>query len=102
VLSDLGYQALEAADGPSALEILRSSAPIDLLITDVGLPGLNGRQVADAARRHRPSLQVLFMTGYAENAAVAGGFLEPGMAMITKPFALETLASRIRAMITED
>jgi PAS domain S-box-containing protein len=102
VLSDLGYQALEAADGPSALEILRSSAQIDLLITDVGLPGLNGRQVADAARRHRPSLQVLFMTGYAENAAVAGGFLEPGMAMITKPFALETLASRIRAMITED
>ncbi|MBW3618107.1 MAG: response regulator, partial [Proteobacteria bacterium] len=99
VLGDLGYQALEAADGPSGLEILKSSARIDLLITDVGLPGLNGRQVADAARRLRPTLQVLFMTGYAENAAVAGGFLEPGMAMVTKPFAMEALASRIRQMI---
>ncbi len=99
VLGDLGYQALEAADGPFGLEILKSSARIDLLITDVGLPGLNGRQVADAARRLRPTLQVLFMTGYAENAAVAGGFLEPGMAMVTKPFAMEALASRIRQMI---
>ena len=99
VLGDLGYRALEAADGPSALEILKSPARIDLLITDVGLPGLNGRQVADAARRHRPLLQVLFMTGYAENAAIAGGFLEPGMAMVTKPFAMEALASRIRQMI---
>jgi CheY-like chemotaxis protein len=102
VLDDLGYHALEAADGPSGLEILKSSARIDLLITDVGLPGLNGRQVADAGRRHRPGLQVLFMTGYAENAAVAGGFLEPGMAMITKPFALETLAARIRSLIEAD
>jgi CheY-like chemotaxis protein len=63
------------------------------------LPGLNGRQVADAARQQRPELPVLFMTGYAENAAIGGGFLDPGMAMVTKPFALEALATRIRQMI---
>jgi len=98
-LEDLGYLALEAVDGPSGLDILRSRHRIDLLITDIGLPGLNGRQVADAARELRPGLKVLFMTGYAENAALASGFLEPGMAMITKPFAMEALATRIRAMI---
>ena len=80
-------------------DLLESSVEIDLLITDVGLPGLNGRQVADAARTHRPKLKVLFMTGYAENAAVAGGFLGHGMAMITKPFSVEVLAARIREII---
>ena len=99
MLHDLGYRALEAAEGPEGLAILRSAERIDLLVTDIGLPGLNGRQVADAARIDRPDLKVLFMTGYAENAAIAGGFLEPGMAMITKPFAMEALAGRIRAMI---
>jgi PAS domain S-box-containing protein len=99
VLNDLGYRALEAADGPTGLEILQSKRRIDLLVTDVGLPGLNGRQVADAGRQLRPGLQVLFMTGYAENAALASGFLEPGMQMVTKPFAMEVLASRIREMI---
>ena len=98
-LADLGYRALEAADGSKGLEILQSRRRIDLLVTDVGLPGLNGRQVADAGRVLRPGLKVLFMTGYAENAALASGFLEPGMQMITKPFAMETLASRIRGMI---
>jgi CheY-like chemotaxis protein len=101
VLNDLGYRALEAADGPSGLDILQSRRRIDLLITDIGLPGLNGRQMADAARATRPELKVLFMTGYAENAALASGFLEPGMAMITKPFAIEALATRIRAIIAE-
>jgi CheY-like chemotaxis protein len=101
VLSDLGYQALEAADGPSGLEMLQSRRHIDLLITDVGLPGLNGRQIADAGRALRPNLKVLFMTGYAENAALASGFLEHGMAMITKPFAMEALATRIREIIAE-
>jgi PAS domain S-box-containing protein len=98
-LEELGYAALEAADGPEGLEILRSKRRIDLLITDIGLPGLNGRQLAEAARDLRPSLKVLFMTGYAENAALAAGFLEPGMEMITKPFAMEALATRIRSMI---
>ena len=100
VLNDLGYRALEAADGPSSLEILRSSARIDLLVTDVGLPGMNGRQVADAAREQRPDLKVLFITGYAENAAMANGFLAPGMEMVTKPFAVDALAARIRDMIS--
>ena len=100
-LEELGYAALEAFDGPSGLEILQSKRRIDLLVTDIGLPGLNGRQLADAARLLRPELTVLFMTGYAENAALASGFLEPGMEMITKPFAMESLASRIRAILTE-
>lgn len=98
-LKELGYQALEAIDGVKGLEILQSKRRIDLLVTDIGLPGLNGRQVADAARLLRPALKILFMTGYAENAAVASGFLEPGMEMITKPFAMEALATRIRSMI---
>ena len=99
VLSELGYRAIEAGDGPKGLEILQSRQRIDLLITDVGLPGLNGRQVADGGRVSRPGLKVLFMTGYAENAALASGFLEPGMAMITKPFAMDILATRIREII---
>ncbi|WP_066800019.1 hybrid sensor histidine kinase/response regulator [Sphingomonas soli] len=98
-LSELGYRAIEAGDGPKGVEILRSKKRIDLLITDIGLPGLNGRQVADAGRAVRPELKVLFMTGYAENAALASGFLEPGMTMITKPFAMEALATRIRTII---
>jgi PAS domain S-box-containing protein len=99
VLEELGYQAMEAVDGPSGLKLLQSNIRIDLLITDIGLPGLNGRQLADAARERRPDLNVLFMTGYAENATIANGFLEPGMEMITKPFAIDALASRVRAII---
>ena len=99
VLKELGYSTLEADDGPAALKILDSKQRIDLVISDIGLPGLNGRQIIDAARETRPLLKVLFMTGYAENAAIAAGFLEPGMAMITKPFAMEALATRIRDML---
>ena len=99
VLEELGYRALEAVDGPSGLQILQSKRRIDLLITDIGLPGLNGRQLADAARTRRPDLKVLFMTGYAENATIANGFLDPGMSMMTKPFAIDALATRIRSII---
>jgi PAS domain S-box-containing protein len=99
VLNDLGYRALEAPDGPAGLAILRSPQRIDLMVTDVGLPGMNGRQVADAAREQRPDLKVLFITGYAESVAMANGFLEPGMEMVTKPFAVDALAVRIRSMI---
>jgi CheY-like chemotaxis protein len=99
VLAELGYKALEAADGLSGLELVRTAPRVDLLVTDIGLPGMNGRQLVDAARVARPELKVLFMTGYAENAAIANGFLEPGMSMITKPFAMETLATRIRDII---
>ncbi|MET0743577.1 MAG: PAS domain S-box protein [Microvirga sp.] len=101
VLEDLGYEALEAGDGPSGLKILESPLRVDLLVTDVGLPGLNGRQLADYARSFRPQLKILFITGYAENAAITSGFLEPGMEMMTKPFAVETLATRLRTMIED-
>ena len=99
VLDELGYRALEANDGPSGLRVLQSSEPIDLLITDIGLPGLNGRQIADAGRVLRPDLKVLFMMGYAESAAIANGILGPGMQMITKPFAMDALTRRIRSLI---
>jgi PAS domain S-box-containing protein len=99
VLRELDYQTLEAEDGPAALKLLQSKQRIDLVITDIGLPVLNGRQVIEAARELRPGLKVLFMTGYAENAAIASGFLEPGMSMITKPFAMEALATKIREML---
>ncbi len=92
---------MEAADGPSGLKMLQSRKRIDLLITDVGLPGLNGRQLADHGREKRPDLKVLFITGYAENATLANGFLEPGMEMITKPFAVEALAGKVRSMIRD-
>jgi PAS domain S-box-containing protein len=100
ILSDLGYRALEAEDGASGLKVLNSAARIDLLVTDVGLPGgLNGRQVADAARAVRPGLKVLFITGYAENAVLSHGHLDPGMHVMTKPFAMDALATRIRELI---
>ncbi|WP_245414922.1 hybrid sensor histidine kinase/response regulator [Aureimonas flava] len=100
VLEELGYAALEAEDGPSALAAIRSGPPIDLLITDVGLPnGMNGRQVADAARELRPGLRVLFVTGYAENAVLNHGHLSPGMAVVTKPFDLGELGRRIGAIL---
>jgi PAS domain S-box-containing protein len=100
VLDELGYSAIEAADGISGLNVLHSDVRIDLLITDVGLPGgVNGRQMADAAREKRPGLKVLFITGYAENAAVGNGYLEPGMHVLTKPFAMDRLAARIRSII---
>ncbi len=73
-LKELGYTAMEAVDGASGLKLLQSNMRIDLLITDVGLPGgMNGRQMADAARRSRPHLKILFITGYAENAAIGSG-----------------------------
>ncbi|RVU17215.1 ATP-binding protein [Methylobacterium oryzihabitans] len=101
VLGELGYRILEAADGPAGLRLLSSPARIDLLVTDVGLPGINGRQLADQARERRPGLKVLFITGYAEAAAIATGFLEPGMHMITKPFPVEALARKLR-MVAEE
>ena len=100
VLQEAGYRAIEAADGPSGLKILQSDVRIDLLITDVGLPGgVNGRQVADAGRVLRPALKVLFVTGYAENAVVRNGHLDPGMQLITKPFTIEAMGNKIREML---
>jgi PAS domain S-box-containing protein len=100
MLQEQGYRTLQAVDGPSGLRILRLNKRIDLLVTDVGLPGMNGRQLADQARETRPDLKILFITGYAENAAIAKGFLQPGMEMITKPFDLDNLSQRIREMVS--
>lgn len=101
-VEELGFVALEAGDGPEALEILRSTTELDLLITDVGLPnGMNGRQVADAALELRPGLRVLFVTGYAENAVLSHGHLRPGMQVVTKPFDMAGLANRIRGMVED-
>jgi PAS domain S-box-containing protein len=100
MLREQGYRTLDAVDGPSGLRMLRNRGRIDLLVTDVGLPGMNGRQLADQARETRPDLKVLFITGYAESVAIADGFLQPGMEMITKPFELDNLSGRIRAMIS--
>ena len=100
MLAEQGYQTLEAFDGPSGLQLLSGNDAIDLLITDVGLPGMNGRQLADQAREIRPGLKVLFITGYAENAGMAEGFLQPGMEMITKPFDHDQLSQRVKAMIS--
>lgn len=100
VLAESGYAVIEAPDGPAGLRVLESNARIDLLITDVGLPGgMNGRQVADAARVARPNLKTLFITGYAENAAIGRTRLAKGMYVLTKPFQMEVLASRIREII---
>jgi PAS domain S-box-containing protein len=100
VLEELGYTVLEAADSASGLKLLQSDVRIDVLVSDVGLPGgMNGRQMADAARQTRPELQVLFITGYAENAVIGNGHLEPGMHVMTKPFSLDVFAAKIRQMI---
>ncbi|WP_066763070.1 ATP-binding protein [Sphingobium sp. CCH11-B1] len=102
-LSDLGYQCVEAGDGPTGLRILESRARIDLLVTDVGLPGgLNGRQVADAARALRPDLRILFVTGYAENAVLNHGHIEHGMEVLTKPFAVDELRRRVAILLQSE
>ena len=99
-LEELGYSVIEAGDAASALRILNSTTPISLLITDVGLPGgMNGRQLADAARVGRPDLEVLFITGYAENAVLNHGHLAHGMHVMTKPFQLDAFARRVKSLI---
>ncbi len=99
VLRELGYAWLEANDGQAAVPILISKVHLDLMITDVGLPGLNGRQLAEIGRQHRPDLKVLFVSGYAEHATVGGSGLAPGMELVTKPFRLDVLGLKIREMI---
>ncbi|WP_347558741.1 ATP-binding protein [Robbsia sp. KACC 23696] len=102
VLEDSGYTVIEASDGPSGLTILQSDIKIDMLVTDVGLPGgMNGRQLADAARSLRADLQVLFITGYAEGTATGKNALEPGMHVLTKPFLIEALVAKVGELIAE-
>ncbi|MDB5438317.1 MAG: histidine kinase, partial [Caulobacteraceae bacterium] len=99
ILGELGYQVLEASDADLALEIITSDQPIDLLFTDVVLPGKSGRELADLARVVRPGLKVLFTTGYSRNAIVHHGRLDPGVQLLSKPFTFEQLAARIRDVI---
>ena len=101
-LNELGYTTLEAMDGPTAIPILQSARKIDLLISDVGLPGMNGRQIAEIGRQYRPGLPVLFMTGYTQSAAARSEFLAPGMEMISKPFSMDEMAAKIRDMLSGD
>lgn len=102
VLRENHYTLLEAGDGVSALKVLESKQRIDLMVTDVGLPGgMNGRQLADAARQLRPEIRILFITGYAENAVVGNGHLEPGMAVLAKPFAMSSFANKVREILEE-
>ena len=101
VLEELSYTAIEAKEANGAIPILASGQRIDLMVSDVGLPGMNGRQLAEIARQHRPDLPVLFITGYAENAAIRAAFLGTNMAMITKPFAMNALAEKIAEMLTQ-
>ena len=102
VLADLGYPFIETAEAKTALAVIDSGRQIDLLVTDVGLPGMNGRQLAEIAMARKPGLKVLFVTGYAEQAAQRQGFLTDGMQMITKPFVITELASRIRSILVPD
>src|ERR1700730_8601825 len=98
-LKDLGYNVLLAADSRPAITLLQSDQPIDLLVSDVVLPHVNGRKLAEMARTLRPNLRVLFVSGYAENATFRGDFLDSGMDMLTKPFALDALGAKVHAMI---
>ena len=99
VLEELQYQAVEFADPLAAAPYLASDERIDLMISDVGLPGMSGRELAETARAYRPDLPILFITGYAENAAMRAGFLGANMSMVTKPFSLDDLAAKVSQMI---
>jgi PAS domain S-box-containing protein len=98
ILTDLGYEVVATADGPSALAMIGQRPDLDLLLTDVVLPGgMNGRQIATEALRLRPGLKILFMTGYTPNAIVHDGRLDAGVALISKPFTYDQLGAKVRA-----
>ena len=100
ILGDMGYKVLEAADSATGLALLQSDAHVDLLITDVGLPGgMNGRQMAEAGRVNRPDMRVLFLTGYAQTAVFGGGQLGEGVEVMTKPFNIDALSDRVDRML---
>ena len=102
VLRELGYRVIEASDGPSGLRMLDAHREITLLLTDVGLPGgINGRQLADEARRRKPGLKVLFASGYARNAIVHHGRLDPGVELIMKPYTYAALATKVRRVLDD-
>jgi hypothetical protein len=99
ILTDAGYRCTQAADVGTALSILEHDVSVDLLLTDVGMPQMNGRELAQRMRSWRPNTPVLFMTGYAENALNRQHFLGPGMDMIIKPFQMVEFLDKVRAML---
>jgi PAS domain S-box-containing protein len=99
ILKDHGYTVITAADGPSGLKLIEETEGVDLLLSDIGLPGMSGRQLVDAARARQPGLKVVFMTGYAESATGAGGFLDAGMELVTKPVSLDVLLDKVRNLL---
>jgi len=99
VLQDMGYNVLQAHDGPTGRAILETDVELDLLVTDVGLPGLNGRQLADLAQTRQSNLKVLFITGYAEHALMRSSFIGEGLELITKPFSIEAFARQVTALV---
>jgi CheY-like chemotaxis protein len=102
LLQELGYQVIDAPDGATALALLERTPRVDLLFTDVGLPRMNGRQLADEARRRHPHLKVLFTTGYAKNAIVHHGRLDPDVQLIGKPFTFAQLSEKVRKVLDEN
>jgi CheY-like chemotaxis protein len=103
MLQDLECTTIEVVDGAAAMTVLESDAKIDLLITDIGLPGgMNGRQLAALARLQRPGLKVLFITGFAENAVIRNGIWGPGMQVMTKPFTFDSFTGRVRALLASN
>jgi PAS domain S-box-containing protein len=102
VLAELGYNVLVTSDARQAIPFLQSERRIDLMVSDVILPHINGRKLAEIARASRPNLKVLFVTGYAEKAVFRGDFLDPGMDMLTKPFALDAFGAKVRMMIERE
>jgi DNA-binding response OmpR family regulator len=101
VLEELGYEVLAASDARPAIPLLQSNRRIDLMISDVVLPHISGRKLAEIARASRPGHKVLFVTGHAENAIFRGDFLDAGMDMLTKPFALDAFGAKVRMMIEQ-
>ena len=98
-LGEIGYRTLEAADAAEALAILSAAGPVDLLVSDVGLPGMNGRDLAERGRALRPGLKIILMTGYAEKAALRSEFLRDGMRLIAKPFTTDELSKHVQEIL---
>ena len=100
-LNELGYRVLSAADGSAALSLLDGNPDVNVLLTDVVMPGLNGRMLAQEALKRSPRLKVLYMTGYSRNAIVHHGRLDPGVDLIQKPFSQNALAQRLRSLLSD-
>jgi nitrogen-specific signal transduction histidine kinase/CheY-like chemotaxis protein len=98
---ELGYRVLQAASGPAALELIDSHSEIDLLFTDVVMPDMNGRRLSEQALQRRPSMKVLFTTGYTRNAIVHNGMLDPDVQLLAKPFTLEELVSKVTEVMKD-